>query len=73
MENVETLKINGQQRQFPEGNLPENIAELLGRLEIEAATVVAELDGEIIEREQFSHKKLRSGQALELIRFVPGG
>ncbi len=73
MENVETLKINGQEKQFPRGKLPENITELLQQLNIEAATVVAELDGQIIEREQFGYTKLRGRQAIELIRFVPGG
>ena len=69
---METLRINGKQKQFPDG-LPATLAQLLEQLQIDDATVVAELDGKIIERAQFAHTSLSSGQAIELVRFVPGG
>ena len=35
--------------------------------------VVAEVDGQIVERGKFDETELSEGQAIELIRFVPGG
>ena len=70
---MEVLKINGTEKQFPAGQLPATVAELLERLNIEAATVVAEIDGEIIERRRFAQTRLSNGQNIELVRFVPGG
>ncbi|MHC4068855.1 MAG: sulfur carrier protein ThiS [Planctomycetota bacterium] len=67
-----TLKINGVEKEFA-GGIPATVAELLGHLGIEAATVVAEIDGQIIERARFPETQLRQGQAIELVRFVPGG
>lgn len=69
---MESLKINGVENQFAAG-IPATIAVLLEQLRIEAATVVAEIDGQIIEREKFAETKLHEGQSIELVRFVPGG
>jgi len=70
---METLRINGQERQFDSGRMPGTLAELLEQLGIKAATVVAEVDGQIIERDKFSRTPLHAGQSIELVRFVPGG
>jgi thiamine biosynthesis protein ThiS len=67
------LTVNGDQRQFPDDGFPATIADLLGRLGVNAATVVAELEGEIIERERFAATRLSAGQSIELVKFVPGG
>ncbi len=69
---MKVLKINGSKRGFS-GGIPGTVAELLEQLGIEASTVVAEIDGQIVERGQFSETQLSEGQAIELIRFVPGG
>ena len=69
---MQMLKINGVEKEFPAG-LPSSVAELLEHLEIKAATVAAEVDGRIVERSKFGEEKLRSGQAIELVRFVGGG
>lgn len=66
------LKINGKIKEFP-NNLPLNLTELLDQLDIKAETVVAEIDGQIIEKQNFNSTKLNENQAIELIRFVPGG
>lgn len=66
------LKINGAGKTFDEG-LPSNLSELLTILEIDAATVVAEIDGSIIERKDFEKTGLNEAQSIELIRFVGGG
>jgi len=66
------LKINGAERDFTAG-LPQTLAGLLEQLGIEAATVVAEIDGRIVEQKDFISAKLSAGQTIELVRFVPGG
>jgi sulfur carrier protein len=66
------LKINGEVKQF-EGELPQTLSELLANLKVDEATVVAEIDGDIIERAKFSTTKLHESQKIELIRFVGGG
>lgn len=66
------LKINGTEKTFDEG-LPSTLSDLLSKLEIDAATVVAEIDGEIIERKNFAQTELKDQMGIELIRFVGGG
>ena len=70
---MEKLKINGIEKQFPSGQLPSTLTELLTQLKVDAATVVAEIDGRIIERAKFDQTNLKPGQNIELVRFVPGG
>ena len=70
---MQALKINGVEKQFPGGQLPSTIADLLEQLGIKAATVVAEVDGQIVERNKFAQTKLRNDQSIELVRFVGGG
>jgi sulfur carrier protein len=66
------LKINGVERQYPDG-LPASLTTLMDQLHINAATVVAEVDGSIVKRADFSTTALKQGQTIELIRFVGGG
>ena len=70
---MEILKVNGVEKQFAPDTFPATVDKLLEHLNIEAATVVAELDGSIIERKNFASTPLKSGQTIELVRFVPGG
>lgn len=70
---MKTLKINGVEKQFPDGRLPATLTQLLEQLSVNAATVVAEIDGQIIERNNFAQTPLSQGQSIELVRFVPGG
>lgn len=67
-----TLKINGTERRFSDG-IPRNLTELLEQLKINQATVVAEIDGQIIERQNFARTQISDGQTIELVRFVGGG
>ena len=67
-----TLKINGQEKAFEKG-VPETLSKLLDNLKIDAATVVAEINGQIVERKDFAQTNLTEGQSVELIRFVGGG
>ena len=66
------LKINGVERQYPDG-LPASLTKLMDQLHINAATVVAEVDGSIVKRGDFSTTAIEHGQTIELIRFVGGG
>ena len=70
---MKTLKINGTEKQFPDGRLPATLTQLLEQLGVNAATVAAEVDGQIIERTNFDQTRLTQGQSIELVRFVPGG
>ncbi|MCP4454986.1 MAG: sulfur carrier protein ThiS [Planctomycetes bacterium] len=69
---MNTLKINGEPREFPDG-LPGTLSDLLDLLSINQATVVAEVNEQIIKRTEFSKTPMASGQHIELIRFVGGG
>jgi thiamine biosynthesis protein ThiS len=73
MSDMSLLKINGKEHEFADGKMPATIADLLSSLSVDSTAVVAELEGQIIERKNFSTTPLRTGQNIELIRFVPGG
>ena len=70
---TERLKINGKEKQFPKGQLPQTLLELLEHMNINQATVVAEINGKIIERNDFAKTRIAPGQSIELVRFVGGG
>ncbi len=70
---MEVLKINGVEKEFTTGKLPSTVAELIERLDIKAAIAVAEIDDQIVERKDFAEAKIRSGQNIELVRFIGGG
>jgi sulfur carrier protein len=70
---TQILKINGVEREFPNEGLPESLSDLLKDLQISEATVVAEIDGKIVERKSFAETRLVPGQTIELVRFVGGG
>lgn len=67
------LKVNGKERRFEGEGLPGTVAELLQEMGIDEATVVAEVDGEIVERKNFGKAELKDGASVELVRFVGGG
>ena len=66
------LKVNGVEKDFPEA-VPATVAQLLEQLNVNAATVVAEIDGTIVEQKKFNKTVLHDGQSIELLRFMPGG
>jgi len=69
---METLIINGNEKQFPDA-LPDTLADLIEQLEVELTTIIAEVDGKIVERDNFSKTKVTNGQKIELVRFMGGG
>jgi len=64
------LILNGFEREFPHTL---SLAELVEQLGMTANRVAAELNREIISRDQWSSTKLREGDRLELVHFVGGG
>lgn len=68
-----TLKINGSEKRFSENEFPATLSELLAKLNIAEETVVAEIDGQIVERKDFAETKLKQNNCVELVRFVGGG
>lgn len=65
------LKINGENKTFEK--VPSTMKALLEFLNVDDATVVAEVNGQIIPRGSFDKTPLRDGHNIELIRFVGGG
>ena len=72
-ESMDTLIINGEKKQFPPKETPETLSALLARLGVAEATVVAEVDGQLVRSTDFASTKLQDGQQIELVRFVGGG
>jgi sulfur carrier protein len=70
---MKSLQINGQMRQFPPEEMPATLLALLEKLGIEAATVVAEVDGRIVGSQEFPSTGLSDGQTIELVKFMGGG
>jgi sulfur carrier protein len=70
---MNVLKINGKEHTYPDEKMPGSLSGLLEELGIDQATVVAEVDGTIVERKNFAAYKLKDKQNIELIRFVGGG
>ncbi len=68
-----TLKINGMPQTLEPSPDLSTLGDLLEHLQIEQTAVVAEVDGQIVLRQDFDKTPLRDGQSIELIRFVGGG
>lgn len=62
--------INGEEMNLEDGI---SIVEMLDKLGIDPQKVVVEVDLEIINKTEFSIKKLSSDSKVEIIRFVGGG
>jgi sulfur carrier protein len=64
------LVVNGKEMNFTQ---PPTGATLLAELQITPATVVTELNGEVIPRSEFLELPLADGDVLELVTVVGGG
>ena len=67
------LTVNGEPRTFPAADAPATLAALLALMGLDAAAIVAEVDGAIVARDAFARTPLASGARIELVRFVGGG
>ena len=68
-----TLEVNGQVRKYGNGNAPGTVAELVACMDLDAKMVVAEINGNIVSRQDFASHALADGDKVELVRFVGGG
>jgi sulfur carrier protein len=67
------LKVNGEDRDFPPGEAPENLAALIHSLGIDQDLVVAEVNGDIVRRDAGISRTLADGDCIEIVRLVGGG
>ncbi|MDH3329689.1 MAG: sulfur carrier protein ThiS [Desulfobulbaceae bacterium] len=69
---IRTMDIicNGEQRTVEEKS---TLTDLAASLDLDPQTLVAEINGRIIEHNNFINRELRDGDRVELIRFVGGG
>ena len=70
---MESLRINGAQRQYAPGQIPATLAALVEELNLDAGSLVAEVDGAIVAAGQFAETPIAAGQSIELIKFMGGG
>jgi sulfur carrier protein len=62
--------LNGQVKQIPDGS---TILKIIERFCRESAPVIAEVNGQIIQRPQWEESPLKEGDTVELVSFVGGG
>lgn len=71
--NAPAITLNGETKTFADGAFPATIAALIAALRLDADTLIAEVDGEIVKSDAFAATPLRAGATVELIQFVGGG
>ena len=64
-----SVRLNGEERQVPAGT----VDEMLRFLEIDARTVVIELNRNIVRRGSLESTAVKTGDEIELVHFVGGG
>jgi thiamine biosynthesis protein ThiS len=64
------IQINGSMRELTDSLF---LSDLLLEMKLSPATLLVELNGNVIPRNQFSAIQLHENDKLELIRFVGGG
>lgn len=62
--------VNGKEMNFKESI---TVIELLNEINVDKNKVVVEVDLEIIDKSEYSKKKLSTASKVEIIRFVGGG
>ena len=65
-----TIQLNGSPHSIPSNT---TISQLIDQLELDAHSVIAELNGEIHSREKWSTAILEASDTLELLHFLGGG
>lgn len=64
------LIINGEEQQV---DALQNIADLVSHYELKDKLVVVEIDGHVVDRQDWQDTKLQEGMSIELVHFVGGG
>ena len=68
--NVAKIQLNGDPFEINNGT---NLNELLNKLKIQKNKVAIEVNGEIIEKNKYSHLILDKGDKVEIVHFIGGG
>lgn len=63
------IKLNGEMKELVEGM---TLAQLLTQLELKGPLAV-ELNGDLVEEDEFARQVLSGGDVVEVLRFVGGG
>lgn len=64
------ITLNGQKHNI-ESNI--TLEEMLINLNIEQNNIIAEVNGEVVTKDEFSNKIINENDIIELVRFVGGG
>ena len=64
------IKLNGQNKEF---STSPKLQEIIIQFCKNSQTVIAEVNGAIVERSQWGHKVITEGDSIELVSFVGGG
>ena len=64
------IRVNGHDRKVPRNA---NVAGLLAELALDPTAVVVEVNGDILQREQYAETILSASAQIEIIHFVGGG
>lgn len=64
------VRLNGRDREVERGH---SVLSLLESLELHPATVVVELNREILGRDRYPEHDVEDGDTIELVHFVGGG
>ena len=73
MSSTVRLEVNGESREYAGDAAPETVAQLIASLHLDATMVVAEVNGDIVKRDDFARHILADGDKVEIVRFVGGG
>lgn len=65
-----TITLNGDSHQVPG---PLSVAELLGRLDIDARRVAVELNLTVVKKAAYDSSVIKDGDEVEIVNFVGGG
>jgi len=68
--NVAKIQLNGDPYEINSGT---NLIELLNRLKIQKNKVAIEVNGEIIEKNNYSNLILNRDDKVEIVKFIGGG
>lgn len=71
--NSHSITVNGENREYAASVFPATVLALIESLDINPQLVVAEVNGDIIKRDNFAGHALADGDTVELVRFVGGG
>lgn len=64
------VTVNGEDKQFSDEM---SLSELVSIYKLENKLVVAEVNGEVIDRSEWNEMLIKDGMSIELVHFVGGG